>query len=132
MIDVTLETEDPRTLEPEEALGNIIITDEKGAIIRQKNIWVDDWLAALVNGAEALGNGEKTFSADIQSEPNPILFQAEGKHVALSFANATVTGDLTEFRSALRKTVRQTLAAFHSDVRFHPDSFWAQLQQFAL
>jgi hypothetical protein len=131
LINVTLDAEDPLPLDAEEALGNIMIADETGSTIRQESIWVDDWLVALVSGSEALAKGEEIFSADIESEPNPILFQREGKRIALSFADTTVTGNLTEFRSELQKAVQKMLSAFDSDVSFRPDSFWAQLQKFA-
>jgi hypothetical protein len=126
-MNVTLNPEDPLPLDPED----IMITDGTGAELHRQNIWVDDWLAALVNGVEALGRSEETFSAEVQSESDPIVFQWEGERFSLSFADTTVTGSLDEFRSDLKKAVQRMLAAFDPNVSFHPDSFWAQLQKFA-
>jgi hypothetical protein len=130
-INVTFDPEGPLPLDPEEALGNIVITDETGSEIRQENIWVDDWLAALINGVEALGRGEEGFSADIQSESNPIVFKSQGERFSLSFADTALIGSLTEFRSDLKQGVQKMLAAFDPDVSFRPESFWEQLQVFA-
>jgi hypothetical protein len=130
-IRVTLDPENPPPLDPEETLGNIVITDETGSEIRQENIYVDDWLAALVNGVEALGRGEENFSAEIQSEANPILFESRCERLSLSFADTTLIGSFSAFRSDLRKAVQKILAAFEPDISFRPDSFWAQLQVFA-
>jgi hypothetical protein len=116
-------------LDPKEALGN---TDDTGSEILQDNIWVDDWLVALVNGVEALQRGEKSFSADIQSESNPIVFASQGERFSLSFANTTLIGNLSEFRNDLKQGIQKLLAAFDPDVSFRPDSFWAQLQGFAV
>lgn len=130
-VNVTLDRENALPLDPEETLGNIAITDETGCRIRQENIWVDDWLAALVNGVEALGRGEESFSADIESEASPIVFGLQGELFSLSFAETTLTGSLSAFRNDLKKGVQKMLAAFEPDVCFRPDSLWAQLQIFA-
>ena len=130
-VNVTLDPENAHPLDPEEALGKIAITDESGSEIRHENIWVDDWLAALVNGVEALERGEESFSADIQSESNPIVFESKGERFSLSLADTTLIGSLSAFRSDLKQSIQKMLAAFDPAVSFRPDSFWAQLQIFA-
>ena len=130
-LDVTLDPENELPLDPEEALGNIAITDETGLEIRQENIWVDDWLAALVNGVEALERGEGSFFAEIQSEADPMVFESKGERFSLSVADTTLIGSPSAFRSDLKQGVQKMLAAFDPDVGFRPDSFWAQLQIFA-
>jgi hypothetical protein len=131
LINVTLNARDPLPLDPEEALGSIMITDETASEIRQENIWVDDWLAALVNGVEALGRGEGKFSAEVESESKPIVFESDGESFSLSFADNIARGSLPEFRRDLKTAVREMLAAFNADVSLRPDSFWAKLREFA-
>lgn len=130
-MNVTFDPENALPLDAEQALGNIVIIDETGSEIRQENIWVDDWLAALVNGVEALRKGKESFSADIQSESNPLVFELQGERFSLSFAETTLIGSLSAFRSDLQKGVQKMLAAFEPDISFRPDSFWAQLKVFA-
>ncbi len=118
-------------LNAEEALGSIVISDDTGAEIRQENIWIDDWLAALIDGVEALLKGERSFSAEIQSESPPLVFESQGEDFSLAFAASRVCGKMSEFHSGLKRVAHLTLNEFEQEMPFRADSFWAQIQKFA-
>jgi hypothetical protein len=129
-IDIALESEESPN--PEEALGHILISGDEGAEIRSRDIWVDDWLMALVEGVQALSRGEREFSSDIVTESHPLVLRSSGRVFSLSVAGATVRGyDLGKFQLHLKEVVSRVLDEFGESPGFRPDSFWAQLERYA-
>lgn len=127
---VTLDYEEP--LDPEGALGHIKIVGDAGEVIRDNNVYVDDWLVALVEGAQALSRGEREHVSDIQSEPHPLTFRSSGQGFSISYADAEVSGgDLGSFQLHLKDVIRRVTGEFGDEFVFAPDSFWSQLERYA-
>ncbi len=129
-IDISLESEGP--LNPEEALGHISITGDDGAEIQSRNIWVDDWLAALLEGVQALSRGQGRYAADIVTESYPLIFKSSGQSFSISFAGATVTGyDFGKFQLHLKTIIRRVLDEFEDGQEMSPGGFWVLLERYS-
>ena len=129
-INVTLDAE--VLLNPEEALGHILISDDDGGEISGQDVWVDDWLMALVEGVQALSRGEQEFASEIMSEPHPLIFKSYGRGLSISFAGKSVVGDdLHVFGRELKAEIRRVMSEFGEGAEFRPDSFWVELRQYA-
>ena len=127
---VTVDNEEPLDLEG--ALGHIKIVGDAGAVIRDSNVYVDDWLVGLAEGVQAISRGESEHASDIISEPYPLIFRSCGQGFSVSYADAKVSGvDIGNFQIHLKAVIRRVLGEFGGDLVFAPDSFWAQLERYA-
>jgi hypothetical protein len=100
---VAWELDESESLNADSLLGKITLSDETHAMV-EDSIYVDSWIAALMEASRRAAQGATAFNIDIIEEPRPLRVQrdeAGGLHVG--FGGGEVIADSLEtFAGAVR------------------------------
>jgi hypothetical protein len=127
---VHLDKEEP--LDPSEALANVELLGDYGDAILDLDVWVDDWLLALMEGAQALDQGKANYTAQIITETHPLVFGSIGQEFTITYDQSRIKVDsLSQFHQELKLAINSAIEEFGSNQMFSPESLWRELKRYA-
>ncbi|MEL6441599.1 MAG: hypothetical protein AAFQ80_20390 [Cyanobacteria bacterium J06621_8] len=77
------------SIDPADPLGNITFAGDTG-IIREKDIFLDSFLEALVEGL-SISNTQKISSIEIIDEPDKLIFIKHNQELQIQYKNQSIT-----------------------------------------
>ncbi len=72
--------------------GEFKIIGDDNNIIQESNVYIDDWLNALVEGFKILEseNSKQRIEMDLESEPDPLELELRGEFLTIIYKNNSV------------------------------------------
>ena len=72
--------------------GEFKIIGDDNNIIQESNVYIDDWLNALVEGFKILEseNSNQRIEMDLESEPDPLELELRGEFLTIIYKNNSV------------------------------------------
>ncbi len=72
--------------------GEFKIIGDDNNIIQESNVYIDDWLNALVEGFKILEseNSNQRIKMDLESEPDPLELELRGEFLTIIYKNNSV------------------------------------------
>jgi hypothetical protein len=113
MLTLVIELDEEEPLDADEALGCIEIRDGAGNGFREADVWVDDWLRALIEGTEILKSRTTVVHVEIDSEPYPLVLSNKAGGLSVGYKEMFGQGNsLTEFTNELKRVSREVIGQF--------------------
>jgi hypothetical protein len=121
--------DDPEILD-EDSLTGYLSLCSGGSQIEEHDVFLDSWLAALVEGLAAVEAGEEA-AVEIEEEVYPLVFEPAEDGFRLSYGGDGVTIPSTrEFRELLKATCRFFLLEAQSRIGSGTNASLLSLQAF--
>jgi hypothetical protein len=95
---------DPNDIDP---VGTIVLI-EGAQRLDEQYVYLDSWLAALLEGAEGLAERDRV-EVDLIEEPQPLIFERKQEAVSISFKGKSITVQSAEAVRVAAVTANQRL-----------------------
>lgn len=99
---------DPSSPTDSEPLGDLKICDDQGEI-RIENTYIDSWLLSLLQFS-SLPTKKDSAKISILEEPEPIFVEVSNSNICFCYANALVSGQLSEFSTEIIRATHEFIS----------------------